>query len=47
MKPAKATSNFFLLSPNTLRTLVVEISVEILVKVLGSEAARWANQTWF
>ena len=43
MIPAQDTPTFFLLSSNTLRTLVVEIGVEILVEVLGPRVGRWGN----
>ena len=43
MIPAQDTPTFFLLSSNNLRTLVVEIGVEILVEVLGPRVGRWGN----
>ena len=43
MIPAQDISTFFLLSSNTLRTLVVEIAVETLIDVLGPGVGRWGN----
>lgn len=43
MIPAQDTSTFFLLSSNTLSTLVVEIAVETLIDVLGPGVGRWGN----